>query len=333
MLAVQVEAYGAPVCVQRVPVPQPARGEVLIQVAAAPVNPTDLAVVRGLRQSAGSLPVVPGAEGSGTVVAAGAGLLPRLWLGRRVACASAPGRTGTWAEYMVTRATFCFPLQGHVSLEQGAMLIVNPLTALAFFDIARRDHHAALVSNAAASALGRMIGRLGRRRGLPVINIVRRAEQASLLRAEGAEWVLNSSDPDFSDQLRALARRLNATLLLDAVAGDHTQVLLAAAPPGSTVLVYAHLAGQAISLDARTLFYEDKRAVGFYLPNWMRRKGLLQILRDTRTVQHLAATDLATSIQRRVPLAEAQRAVDLYVGGMTAGKVLLVADPQAVPLD
>jgi len=104
------------------------------------------------------------------VVAAGPGLLPRLWLGKRVACAvSSFG--GTWAEYL-THATLCVPLRNNLSLEQGAMLLVNPMTALAFFDIVKRGKHAAITSTAAASALGRMIVRLSQRHRVPVIAVV-----------------------------------------------------------------------------------------------------------------------------------------------------------------
>ncbi len=173
---------------------RPASGEVLIRVAASPINPSDLRFLSG--SPAGSTgPVVPGLEGSGTVVSAGAGLIPRLLAGRRVAFASAQGVA--WAEYAVAPATRCIPLKEHVSLEQGATLIVNPLTALAFFDIARRGGHTAIVNTAAASALGRMVIRLGRRAGVKVINIVRRREQVELLRELGADVVLDNSDAAF----------------------------------------------------------------------------------------------------------------------------------------
>jgi NADPH:quinone reductase-like Zn-dependent oxidoreductase len=103
------------------------------------------------------------------------------------------------------------------------MLMVNPLTALAFFDIAKRGRHAAIVSTAAASQLGQMIARLGLKRGVPVINIVRRPEQVDTLRALGSKYILNSSEPDFNQELRGLAHQLKATLFLDAIAGEFTQ--------------------------------------------------------------------------------------------------------------
>jgi NADPH:quinone reductase-like Zn-dependent oxidoreductase len=64
------------------------------------------------------------------------------------------------------------------------------MTALAFFDMVKREKHSALVNTAAASALGKMIVRLGRRYRVSVINIVCRQEQVALLRSLGVEYVL-----------------------------------------------------------------------------------------------------------------------------------------------
>lgn len=330
MDAVQLERDGGPLVVRRMPVPRPGRGEVLIRVAAAPINPSDLGFLAGSYVAERPLPVVPGFEGCGTVVAAGTGLLPRLLVGRRVAFATARG--GTWAEYAAATAQRCIPIARGMSLESAATLIVNPLTAIAFFDIAQRGRHAAMVSNAAASALGRMIVRLGKTHGITVINIVRRPDQVELLRALGADHVLGSYEADFTSRLRELARRFNATLLLDAVGGAQTQALVDAAPVGSTILAYAALAGEPSTFNARTLIGEDKKIVGFYLGHWAARKGLLGTLKDVWAVRRLANGELRTTVHKRLPLSAAQEAVETYRSHMTAGKVLLVGDREAVPL-
>src|SRR5664279_4757055 len=126
------------------PVSVPGPGEVLIKVAAAAVNPSDLAFLRGIYGTRKTLPVVPGFEGSGTVVAAGSGTMSRFYMGRRVAFVSGEG-DGTWAEYAVTPATQCVPLPKNVTLEQGSMMMVNPLTALAFMEIIRQGRHKAII--------------------------------------------------------------------------------------------------------------------------------------------------------------------------------------------
>jgi NADPH:quinone reductase-like Zn-dependent oxidoreductase len=209
---------------------------------------------------------------------------------------------------------------------------VNPLTAVAFFDMIKRGRHPAIVNNAAASALGRMIIRLGQHSGIRVINIVRRQEQADLLTALGAEYVLDSSDDRFASALRDLAHRLRATIAFDAVGGKQSYTIVDAVPAGSTVVVYAGLAGEPSMFNPRSLAGEDKKIIGFYLANWMTRRGLGGMLRDIWRVQGLVGTELQTTIRGRFPLSAAETALDTYRSNMTAGKVLLVADPEQVPI-
>src|SRR6516225_233860 len=204
MRAVQLRDYeGKPgsLTVAEVPVPRPGPGEVLVKVFASPVNPSDLMFITGNYGFKKPLPATPGFEGSGTVVECGSGIMARFMKGRRVACAAADPKStgGMWAEYIVTSAQFCVPLSKRVDLEQGATMLVNPLTAWAMVEEARRGGHRAIVQTAAASALGRMVVRLGQKFGLPVINVVRRAEQVALLRGMGAEHVLNSCDSGFDE--------------------------------------------------------------------------------------------------------------------------------------
>jgi NADPH:quinone reductase-like Zn-dependent oxidoreductase len=329
MRAVLLRAYdGKPesVDVAEVPVPQPGPGEVLVRLAAAPVNPSDLVFMLGLYGFRKGLPTILGFEGSGTVVAAGSGILPRLLLGRRVACAAADpnSRGGTWAEYLATRATLCIPLRKDVGLEQGATLLVNPLTAWGLMEQVRRGRHRAVVQTAAASALGRMVIRLGRRFCIPVINVVRRAEQVEALERMGAEHVLNSSDAGFDDHLREVCHALGATIGFDAVAGEMSGRVLRAQPPGSRLLVYGALSLEPAHIDPFSLIFEQKHAEGFLLPSWLRTKNLLSQLRVAAKVQRLLGTDLKTEIQARFSLEEARAALAHYQSQMTTGKVLFV---------
>jgi NADPH:quinone reductase-like Zn-dependent oxidoreductase len=334
MQAVQLDEPNGSLSLREIPVPRPQAKQVLIRMAAAPLNPSDLGALSGLSYSGKrQFPFTPGLEGSGTVIEAGEGMMPRLLNGRRVACTALLTGNGTWAEYMVTSAESCIPLNKNVSLEQGTMLIVNPLTALAILQIAQRSKHRAIVSTAAASTLGGMLLRLGKRHNLPIIHVVRHQAQMDGIRELGGEHVLNSSDADFVDQLQTLAHKLQATLLLDAISGTLTQQLADAAPYGSTILLYSRLSRQDCIIDSRTAFIKNLHFDGWFLPNWIAEKNLLQALQLSQRAQTLLATDLKSPIHKRFPLAEAQRGLETYVNHMSAGKILLVANPQEVALD
>src|ERR1039458_7676674 len=293
MRAVQLRAYdGNPesVAVVELPVPRPGPGQVLIRVAASPINPSDLMFIRGLYGFKKPLPAIPGFEGSGTVVEAGSGMMPRFLKKRRVACAAADPNIagGMWAEYIVTSAQLCVPLSQQVDMEQGATMLVNPLTAWALMEEARLGRHRAVVQTAAASALGRMVVRLGQKFTIPTINVVRRAEQVELLRTMGAEHVLNASDPGFDAALGDLCRKLEASIGFDAVAGDMSARVPRAQPRGSRLLVYGALSLESNQIDPTSLIFEGKRVEGFWLTTWLCQRsifGQLLVVRDRKSTR------------------------------------------------
>jgi NADPH:quinone reductase len=329
MRAVQLHSYeGKPqdLTVAHVPLPRPGPGEVLVKVFASPVNPSDLMFITGNYGFKKPLPAIPGFEGSGTVVEVGSGMMARFMKGRRVACAAADAKAtgGMWAEYIVTSAQFCVPLGKNVEMEHGATMLVNPLTAWALVDEARKGGHRAAVQTAAASALGRMIIRLGQKFGLPVVNVVRRPEQVELLRAMGAEHVLNSSDSGFDAELGKVCHKLGASISFEAVAGEMSGRVLAAQPQRSRMLVYGGLSLKAVEVDPGSLIFEEKHVEGFWLSGWLRGRNLLSQLRVARQVQQLLAGDLKTEIRARLPFEKAGEGLTQYAADMTAGKVLLV---------
>lgn len=308
------------------PVPKPGPGQLLIKIAASPINPSDIIFLEGRYGVKKPLPITPGFEASGTVVAAGWGVMSMAFSGRRVACSPPNDGDGTWAEYMLTPANLCMPLLSSVSDEQGAMTLVNPLTAWGMMAIARKEKHAAVVQSAAASALGRMVIRLGIHFGLPTINIVRRQRQVELLQSLGARYVLNSNDANFEEELKSLCRQLKATIAFDAVAGEMTGQLLKAMPRRSKLLVYGSLSNKACTVDPADPLFGDKVMTGFWLSSWLPRLNMIERLRVGYTVQNLLGDILQTEIQARVSLDEAARGLKMYTQNMTKGKVLIVPE-------
>ena len=313
---------------KNIAVPQPGIGEVLVKMHAAPINPSDLAFLKGGYGIKRPLPTVPGLEGSGTVVAAGKGLLPTLWMSKTVACAASPKNNGTWAEYMVTGASSCVPLSKNVSPDQGAMMFVNPMTVLAFFDLYEKTpnpgkQQRAIINTAGASSLGKMVVKLGKKKGIKVISVVRRQEQVAALKAEGTEYVVNSSDPDFEDQLKTLAHQLNATELFDAVCGTMSQQLLNCVPKGSKLFIYGRLSNEACEIDAGELIFTGNQIQGFWLTAWLHQKNMFQTFMNTRKVQSLIGNELGTTIYKQFSPEEIAEAIATYKSNMSKGKVLI----------
>ena len=332
MRAVELRSYeegAGGLSVVEKPLPRPRHGEVLVRIAAAPANPSDLMFLTGLYGQRKRLPVVPGFEGSGVVVGSGGGFMSRFLKGRRVACAAPFDGDGTWAEYMVAPAAQCIPLRKSVDLEQAASMIVNPFTAWALVETARASGARGVVQTAAASALGRMVVRLARSRGLHLVNVVRRDEQVRLLEAEGAAHVLNSESEDFDERLKELCTRLGATVAFEAVAGELTGRVLRAMPKGGRAIVYGALSQDGCLVDPRSLIFEDKRVEGFWLSKWLLEMNPLSRLLVAGRVQKLLASELKTEVRARLPLERAAEGLRQYKHEMTGGKVIFVPGADA----
>ena len=226
-----------------VSVPEPAPDEIVVRVEASPINPSDLGLLFGpadmrTAKASGtpddpvitadipsglmkmvearldqSLPV--GNEGAGVVVRAGSSDAAQALLGKTVAMIGG----AMYAQYRTLKPAFILELLEGTTPEEGASCFVNPLTALGMVETMKAEGHTALVHTAAASNLGQMLQKLCIEEGVPLVNVVRKAEQAELLRQLGATYVCNSSDPTFMDDLTDALAATGATLGFDATGG------------------------------------------------------------------------------------------------------------------
>jgi NADPH2:quinone reductase len=326
MRALQLESFDGPegLHVRDIAVPRPRSGQVLVRMHTAAVNPSDLMFLRGRYGVRREPPTTPGFEGCGTVVAHGGGL-GALWQGRRVALAT-QGNFGTWAEYTIASATQVFPLRRHISDAQGAMMLVNPLTAWALIDRAVQARQRAVVFNAANSALGRMLIRTAQRRGLASIAIVRSQDTVAELQALGATVVLVSTDTDFDTQLHEACHRYGAGMGFDAVAGSLTGHMLKAMPPASRILVYGALSLEPVQVDVGTLLFGNRIVEGFWLTGWLAKHGMLRVIKAMRDIQGPLYDAMTTSIQAEYSLDQAAKGIRDYQNHMGAGKIVLRLD-------
>ncbi|MEP1471676.1 MAG: NADH oxidase [Halieaceae bacterium] len=216
----------------------PTGNQVLVKMEAAPINPSDLAVLTSVadlenaQYSAGKfvadmpepfysgqkarhgmrLPV--GNEGAGTVVAAGEGEAAQALIGQRVACV--PGNA--YSQYCLAEAAMCLPL-GDISSEDGASAFVNPMTALGFVETAKMEGQGAILHTAAASNLGQMLVKICQEDNMPLVNVVRKSEHVDLLSGLGATHIVNSSDDDYMAQLCGAIETTGAFLGFDPIGG------------------------------------------------------------------------------------------------------------------
>jgi NADPH:quinone reductase len=239
--------------VHRADVAAPAPDEVVVRVEAAPINPSDLGMLfagADMASATGvaspsdeSLPAVramiptgtaglegrldtampTGNEGGGTVVATGDSDDARALAGKVVGFLSG----NAYAEYRTIKVSSCLAMNDGTDPEDAAACFVNPLTALGMVETMRDEGHRGLLHTVGASNLGLMLNRICLADGVPLVNIVRRAEHVELLRGEGAEHVVDSSAESFVSDLTDALRATGATIAFDAIGGgDLASVIL-----------------------------------------------------------------------------------------------------------
>jgi len=224
-------------------VPEPAPDEIVVQIEATPINPSDLGLLigpadvttlrttgsgdsvvvtanvpevamRGMAARVGqSLPA--GNEGAGRVIAAGASPEAQALMGKLVAILGGE----LYARYRTVKARTALVLPAGATAADGASCFVNPLTALAMVRTMQLEGHTALVHTAAASNLGQMLAKICLKDGVPLVNIVRSEEQAKILRDIGSPYIVDSSRPTFMEDLIAAITATGATLGFDAIGG------------------------------------------------------------------------------------------------------------------
>jgi NADPH:quinone reductase-like Zn-dependent oxidoreductase len=227
----------------KVALPEPGPDQVLVKVEASPINPSDLGLLLGpadmteakssgsgdgivvtAKVPAASLPFLAarldesmpvGNEGAGTVVKAGASDAAQALKGKTVSMIGG----AMYAQYRLLKATDCQPLPAGTTAADGASWFVNPLTALGMTETMKREGHKALVHTAAASNLGQMLNKICLKDGIGLVNIVRSAEQAKLLRGIGARHVVDSTAPTFMEDLTQALVETGATVAFDAIGG------------------------------------------------------------------------------------------------------------------
>ena len=323
MKALMLQAPEQPLIVDETETPLPKKGQVLVKIDSAPINPSDLSFLKGTYSSSKTLPVVPGFEGSGQVVASGADFMSKRLLGKNVACFALSDGNGTWSQYMCTNSRFVVPLKPGLDVAQGAMLLVNPLSVMAMMDIAKQQKHRAIANTAAAGALGQLLNRMCIDAGLPLVNIVRREDQVALLKAQGATHVLATESDDFEVRLKEICHELNVSLAFDAVAGETTGKMVRALPKGGEVMVYGGLSLEACQVNPREFIFNEKKVSGFWLTPWLSNQSMFRLIRMFNTVQRFLIEQHAVKIHQRVRLEGVTDALTLYQQNMTAGKILV----------
>ncbi|MFK8023572.1 MAG: NADH oxidase [Ilumatobacter sp.] len=342
--------------------PTPGPDQVVVRIEAAPINPSDLALLVANADPASftngegstSAPIIEGLgalkarfdkalvagnEGGGVVVAAGSSDAAQALIGRTVGFVSGDA----YAEYRVVHVMACLPMPEGTDPVDAASSFVNPLTALGMGETMRGEGHTAIVHTVGASNLGQMLQRICNDDGVDLVNIVRKPEHVEMLKSQGATHVVDSSSDSFVDDLTDALRATKATIVFDAIGGgDLVGTILGRMEKvategaeynryGSDTLKQAYIYG---GLDRSPTVLNRSFGLGWSVGGWLLTPFLAKMGADAQRLRDRVANEITTTFASgygmRLSLDDAVDAANVaqYAKMATGAKALVM--PQGV---
>jgi NADPH2:quinone reductase len=320
MQAIRILDVGGPevMTLREVPIPVPAAGQVLVNIAASGVNFIDLYVREG--RYGNQPPFTPGQEAAGTVAAVGEGVTT-VKTGDRVAWCSV---LGTYAQFALAPADRVVPIPDGVSFEQAAAVMLQGMTAhyLAHsaYSIGRGDE---ILIHAGAGGVGLLLTQVAKSLGARVLVTVSSEEKGALCRDAGADEVILYTQFDFAAEVQRLTAGRGLAVVYDAVGKTTFDKSLLALKSRGTLVLYGSASGPVPPFDperlAKKALYLTRPLLGAYT---VTRSELLT--RATDILNAVTKGSLRVRVARTYPLAEAAQAHRDLESRRTTGKLLLI---------
>lgn len=324
VLAVRYHEHGKPkevLVLDEVCVASPGKGEVLFELLAATVNPSDLGMIMGSYGRLKELPAVAGREGVGKVIALGDGV-DSLQVGDQV---QMPEHIGVWRQKGIAQAADLLRVPSFLTPEQGATAFVNPATAVRLLsDFGELQSGDWLIQNAANSAVGFSVIGYAKHKGFRTINVVRNQQWEADLKAAGADVVVIEGS-DYPKHLQDLTGGALPKLGLNSVGGNSVSDIIKSMGEGGTVVTFGGMVGDKIRFPTRQLIFSDLTLQGYWMDKWNRRQSREAITAFYGEVFDLIGRGvMQVPVEKTYPFSDALAAVKQGFAAGRKGKVLIV---------
>src|SRR5947208_1714971 len=319
MKAIRVNDFGGPevLRVQEVPDPKPERGQVLVRVKAAGVNPVDTYIRAGTYARKPSLPFTPGTDAAGVVEAVGPNVKPfkpgdRVYTNGTI--------TGAYAELALCEESRVHPLSSKISVAQGAALGVPYGTAYrALFQRGHAKPGEILLVHGASGGVGIACVQFARALGMTVIGTAGSDKGRSLVAAQGVQHVVEHHMMDYEKQIMSITGGSGVNLITEMLANVNLAKDLGMVAPGGRIVVIGNRG--TIEINPRDAMAREASILGLIL--WAATDAELAEIHSA-IVAGLENGTLRPVVGQELPLAEAARAHQLVLEPGSYGKIVLV---------
>ena len=306
--------------IEDVPAPEAAPGQVVIDVAAAGVNFPDGLMVQGKYQTKPPFPFTPGSEAAGTVRALGEGVTG-FHVGQRVVAFCG---IGGYAEVVAAPANQVYALPDNVDFVPAAGLLITYGTSYhALRDRARLQPGETLLVLGAAGGVGLTAVDLGKLMGARVIAAASSPDKLALAREYGADELIDYSNEDLRDRVKAITGGRGVDVVYDPVGGERTEAMVKSLAWEGRYLVVGFAAGDIPRVGANLLLLKSADLLGVLWGVSLKHNPVHHAANIATLLDHCAGGRLRPHISETYPLARAVDGLARVMNRQAKGKVVL----------
>ena len=337
--ALILETYGGELKLSSKLSPTPQNNEVQVKMMCATIHPSDMMFLKGFYgyPRPEILPITPGFEGSGEIIAVGPNMDKSL-IGKRVCLGPEMNKksnesfNGIWQQYFTTKFKQVIVMPDNLPFETICFAFLNPMTSMGFLHTVQKHKSSAVIQNGGSSAFAKMFAKLCAKFNIEVINLVRNPNQIEGLNKEGSKYVLSTSEKGWQKELWKLSNKLNAKVCFDCVGGEMTGRLLTALPDESVLYHFGNLENKNVSaINSSDLLFKKKEVKGWWLMTWMKEVGVETLIKSREYIaEEFKNKDniFKTNYSKDFNLQDFDKALDYYSKNMSEGKVILRPNPK-----
>ena len=311
MKAIQIEEFGGPERMKLVDLPDPEAGDgmVVVDVARSGINFADTHSIRNDYLSEQTLPMIPGAEVSGTTQE-----------GKRVAAMLG---NGGYAQKVAVPEAFLVPIPDEVNDDQAAGLLLQGTTAHSLLHYCARVREGeTVVVEAAAGGTGSLAVQLAKRAGAKVVALASSEEKRDLAARLGADATADSRAEDLTGAIIEANGGEKVDVVLH-MSGTGFEAELKSLDALGRIVVFGNAARHPNQVETNYLLQTSKSVIGFWLiPLIVKRRDVLSAA-ITELLGAVAAGKLEVVIGEVYPLSKAAKAHEDMQERRSTGKLLL----------
>jgi NADPH2:quinone reductase len=303
------------------PTPTPGADEVLIRIQAASLNFPDLLIVQNKYQMKPALPFVPGSEYAGVIEAVGSEV-KHLKVGQTVACLSG---TGGFATHTLAPAKLCLPLTPSFNaVDAAAFIMIYATSYHALVDRAELKAGETVLILGAAGGVGSSAIQIAKAVGAKVIAAASTDEKCALCRQLGADEVINYTNGDFREQIKALTQGKGPDVIYDPVGGEFSEPAFRSIAWRGRYLVVGFAAGPIPALPWNLALLKGASIVGVFWGNFAKREPLKNAEMMATLTEWYEHKKIKPFIDSTMPMDQLMQAYERMNSRAVQGKLVMV---------